>query len=149
MKHALSLSVALLVGAMGVAIGSGPARAQQGLDLVKQAVAAQGGAVTAHVKAWQELRNKQVHPSVGPLDNPASRDFQEQLDLVHQVTVLMYHIVFHLIGYRGKYTDYATLNFPNRDYPPSGPPANNPVAPSKSAEPSAVRIKQSMKSIHP
>jgi hypothetical protein len=47
-------------------------------------LAAQGGTVTAHVKAWQELRNKQVHPSVGPSDNPASRDFQEQLDLVHQ-----------------------------------------------------------------
>jgi hypothetical protein len=44
MKYASFLSVALLVGVAGVAIGSGPARAQQGLDLVKQAVAAQGGA---------------------------------------------------------------------------------------------------------
>src|SRR3979490_1816124 len=44
MKCASSLCVALLIGVTGAAIGSGPARAQQGLDLVKQAVAAQGGA---------------------------------------------------------------------------------------------------------
>jgi hypothetical protein len=44
MKYASSLCVALLLGVTGGAIGSGPARAQQGLDLVKQAVAAQGGA---------------------------------------------------------------------------------------------------------
>jgi Metallo-beta-lactamase superfamily len=40
MKYALFLSAALLVGAGGLA----PAQAQQGIDLVKQAVAAQGGA---------------------------------------------------------------------------------------------------------
>ena len=40
MKYALLLSAALLVGAGGVA----PVEAQQGIDLVKQAVAAQGGA---------------------------------------------------------------------------------------------------------
>ena len=40
MKYALFLSAALLVGAGGVA----PVEAQQGIDLVKQAVAAQGGA---------------------------------------------------------------------------------------------------------
>jgi hypothetical protein len=40
MKFALFLSAGLLVGAGGVA----PAQAQQGIDLVKQAVAAQGGA---------------------------------------------------------------------------------------------------------
>src|SRR5262249_45561349 len=39
MKHALLVSAALLVGAGGLA----PAQAQQGIDLVKQAVAAQGG----------------------------------------------------------------------------------------------------------
>jgi hypothetical protein len=40
MKYALLVSAALLVGAGGLA----PAQAQQGIDLVKQAVAAQGGA---------------------------------------------------------------------------------------------------------
>jgi len=44
MKYVSSLCVALLIGVTGAAIGSGPTRAQQGLDLVKQAVAAQGGA---------------------------------------------------------------------------------------------------------
>ena len=44
MKFASSLCFALLIGVTGAAIGSGPTRAQQGLDLVKQAVAAQGGA---------------------------------------------------------------------------------------------------------
>jgi hypothetical protein len=40
MKYALLVSAALLVGASGLT----PAQAQQGIDLVKQAVAAQGGA---------------------------------------------------------------------------------------------------------
>jgi hypothetical protein len=42
MRYALSLSAALLAGAAG--LGLGPVQAQQGLDLVKEAVAAQGGA---------------------------------------------------------------------------------------------------------
>src|SRR5437016_11633452 len=40
MRYALLVSAALLVGAGGLA----PVQAQQGIDLVKQAVAAQGGA---------------------------------------------------------------------------------------------------------
>ena len=40
MKYALLVSAALLVGAGGLA----PVQAQQGIDLVSQAVAAQGGA---------------------------------------------------------------------------------------------------------
>jgi len=29
----------------------------------------------------------------------------------------MYHVVFSLIGYEGKYTDYASRNYPVKDYP--------------------------------
>jgi hypothetical protein len=59
MKYALLVSAALLVGAGSLA----PAQAQQGIDLVKQAVAAQGGAdalrslkavgITAHGQHWE------------------------------------------------------------------------------------------------
>ena len=59
MKYALLVSAALLVGAGALA----PAQAQQGIDLVKQAVAAQGGAealrslkavgIKAHGQHWE------------------------------------------------------------------------------------------------
>jgi hypothetical protein len=69
------------------------------------------------IEAWRELRNKQVHPVALDLADVADRDYQNRFDLIHQATVLMYHVVFHLIGYEGKYTDYSTLGYPNRDYP--------------------------------
>jgi len=92
------------------------------------ALATTGNTDTAHVKAWQKLRNRGVHPTTRDTEDVASLDYQRLIDELHRVTVLMYHIVFHLIGYRGPYTDYATLGFPIRNYPvaaaPVSPPAN-------------------------
>lgn len=80
-------------------------------------LAERGGADRAHVKAWTKLRNRGVHPaSKGEVD-VASLDFQKMIDQLNSVTVLLYHIVFHVIGYSGAYTDYATRNFPERNYP--------------------------------
>ncbi len=76
-----------------------------------------GGADPAHVEAWRKLRNSGVHPAKkGDLD-VASLDFQKMIDELHRVTVLLYHIVFHVIGYCGPYTDYATRDFPAKNYP--------------------------------
>lgn len=75
-----------------------------------------GGADPAHIGTWRKLRNRSVHPAKGELD-VASLDFQEMIDELHQVTVLLYHIVFHVIGYCGPYSDYGTRSFPVKDYP--------------------------------
>ncbi|MFZ2067202.1 MAG: hypothetical protein WAV27_14565, partial [Xanthobacteraceae bacterium] len=77
----------------------------------------QGGAESAHVEAWQRLRNRGVHPATKGDVDVASLDFQKMLDELHSVTTLLYHIVFHVIGYRGPYTDYSARNFPAKDYP--------------------------------
>ena len=50
----------------------------------------------AHVKAWQKLRNRSVHPATQGDVDVASLDFQKTVDQLNQVTVLLYHIVFHL-----------------------------------------------------
>lgn len=75
------------------------------------------GADPIHVKAWRKLRNRGVHPAAQGDVDVASLDFQKMIDEVNQVTVLLYHIVFHVIGYRGRYTDYASPNFPAKNYP--------------------------------
>jgi len=38
-------------------------------------------------------------------------------DRINKVTVLMYHIVFALIGYQGRFTDYGRRNYPIRNFP--------------------------------
>jgi hypothetical protein len=70
-----------------------------------------------HVAAWSSLRNRHVHPGERDLRSVEPEKFQRLFDLMNQVTVLMYHAVFHLIGYEGKYTDYASRNYPTNDYP--------------------------------
>jgi hypothetical protein len=83
------------------------------------------GADPAHVEAWRKLRNRVVHPATRGDVDVASLDFQKMLDELHRVTVLLYHIVFHVIGYHGLYTDYATLNFPVKNYPLASPPSKH------------------------
>jgi hypothetical protein len=80
-----------------------------------------------NMKAWSDLRNKQAHPKYSDLRNINKVDLQSKLDLISKTTVLMYQIVFHLIGYGGKYVDYGTYGFPVRDYP-SQPPEDAPAA---------------------
>jgi hypothetical protein len=84
-----------------------------------------GHANVTHIAAWKRLRNKFVHPKENSIQNLNSSELQELLDLIYKVTVLMYHIVFYLIGYKGKYTDYAELGFPERVYPLSPPQSSD------------------------
>jgi hypothetical protein len=88
-----------------------------------------------HMKAWSELRNRQAHPKHSDLNNIDKVDLQSKLDLISKTTVLMYHVVFHLIDYSGKYVDYGTYRYPVRDYPfppPESVPA--PVEPDDGKE---------------
>ena len=88
-----------------------------------------------YVRAWSKLRHRQAHPKHTDVTNVDGRDIQATLDLIHKTTVLMYHIVFHLIGYTGKHIDYGTHGthrYPMRDYPlqasqSSDPPTSNPT----------------------
>ena len=80
-------------------------------------LAENGGTNHEHIKAWQRLRNRGVHPKLTGDVDIASLDFQKYIDEINCVTALLYHIVFHLIGYRGPYTDYATRDFPVSNYP--------------------------------
>lgn len=70
-------------------------------------------AITAkHVSAWQKLRNLNAH------DFQSGKKGGEALvNLMPEVTVLFYHLIFHLIGYKGIYVDYATHGWPFRMYP--------------------------------
>lgn len=76
----------------------------------------QGGTESAYVDAWKSLRNRGVHPTTGKTDI-ASLDYQKYIDELHKVGVLLYHIVFHLIGYSGPFTDYGGRGFPEKQYP--------------------------------
>src|SRR5258708_2694050 len=91
----------------------------------------------AHLKAWGDLRHKHVHPNVSDLRDVASADYQALFDLMSKTTVLMYHVVFYLIGYQGKYTDYGTYGYPLRDYPLAPPKIS--VAPKVSGFRRALR----------
>jgi hypothetical protein len=81
-------------------------------------LAANGDTDATFVKAWTKLRNRGVHPVKRGELEIASVDYQRLIDEAHKVVVLMYHIVFNLIGYRGRYTDFAVHGFPEREYPP-------------------------------
>lgn len=53
-------------------------------------------------KAWKKIRNKAAH---GYILKPG--ELNKNLKFCNQVTVLFHHLVFILIGYKGKYTDYS------------------------------------------
>lgn len=62
--------------------------------------------------AWSKTRNKTAHGSF-EID-PA--ELQELLDVVYRLSALVYKLVFLRIGYRGKFTDYSTHDWPLRDF---------------------------------
>lgn len=68
----------------------------------------------AYVKAWNNLRNKFVHPKAKDLVAFSDEKLQQLIDLLYKVTTLMYEIIFYLIGYRGPYRDYGTEGWPIR-----------------------------------
>lgn len=64
------------------------------------------------VNAWKEIRNPTAHAAL-----PDSSDLQKLIDLCHTVTVLFYKLIFHAIGYQGKYTNYGLYGWLLDDYP--------------------------------
>lgn len=74
----------------------------------------------AYIKAWQNLRNRQVHPKLKDLKKPSPKDIQKQLDDIHRTEVLLRQLTFFLIGYKGPFTDYGIHGdhgFPSKQYP--------------------------------
>ncbi len=62
-------------------------------------------------KAWQKLRNKSAHSY--QTHNSKNSEFVE---LIFQMNVLFYHLVFYAIGYEGPYMDVSELGFPIKHY---------------------------------
>lgn len=92
-------------------------------------VLAKSGRVTeAYIKSWTKLRNKHLHPRPADLGKPDAAYMQEMLDLIHQVEVVIFQIVFSIIGYEGPFTDYGVKGFPTRQYPLSVPQPADDVA---------------------
>lgn len=75
-------------------------------------------------KAWNELRNANVHPDASALNQNPNTDLQPLYDRICKTSVLMYQIVFHLIGYEGQYTNYGVHGFPEAQY--AHPPLASP-----------------------
>jgi hypothetical protein len=72
-----------------------------------------------HVLAWKRLRNAAAHGS-----EPGSKPSQELIDCCDCVTVLLYHLIFRSIGYKGAYSDYSVRGWPVRQYPEARNAAN-------------------------
>ncbi|MHC5053337.1 MAG: hypothetical protein ACYTKD_01320 [Planctomycetota bacterium] len=64
-----------------------------------------------YVRTWREVRN--------PMAHGAQRGWlrDELRWKCGQLTTLFHMLVFHAIGYEGKYTDYSTPGLPERDFP--------------------------------
>lgn len=73
-----------------------------------------GYLVRSHVDIWKKVRHREAHA----LDDPTSSRVQEQVRQNDTLIVLVYHLVFHKIGYEGIYSDYSTVGYPPRLYPP-------------------------------
>lgn len=77
-----------------------------------------GYADHAYLKAWSDLRNKHIHPGELNLGDVTITDYhQELLALINKTTVLMYQIIFYMVGYKGKFIDYGAPGYPYGEYP--------------------------------
>lgn len=85
-------------------------------DTLKE-LAKQGKAQDNYINAWSKLRNKHLHPKLTDMKVPGLADYQGISDQIRKVEVLIYQVIFHLIEYRGPYTDYGTENHPSAMYP--------------------------------
>jgi hypothetical protein len=70
-----------------------------------------------YIASWTNLRNRHVHPTLADLEPPSPATYQRVLDNTYRVEVLLYQVIFHLIGYEGPFTDYGAEGFPNKNYP--------------------------------
>lgn len=65
------------------------------------------------VKTWVELRNKSAHADDIKIDKI---ELQKFLDQIHVCLTLFYLLLFSIIGYQGKYTDFSTQGWPDREF---------------------------------
>jgi hypothetical protein len=84
---------------------------------VMHALAEKGFVEKSYISAWTKLRNRHVHPTIDDLKKPSQVNYQQLIDRIHCVEVLLYQLIFHLIGYEGLYTDYGIKGFPDKSYP--------------------------------
>lgn len=77
----------------------------------------EGVALETHLEAWKGLRHAAAHGSLLEDDEIA---LQEHLDRFHVCLDLYYRLVFLLIGYEGRHTDYGTKGWPTREFWPCG-----------------------------
>jgi len=63
------------------------------------------------VDAWKKIRHSMAHATFPDFD------LQKLIDLCHSVVVLFYKLIFHTIGYNGKYTNYGRSGWPVDDFP--------------------------------
>jgi hypothetical protein len=80
-------------------------------------LAANGHVTKDYIRAWANLRNRHVHPTIEDLKKPDLAYFQDLLDHIHRAEVLLWQITFYLIGYEGPFTDYGTHGAPEMQYP--------------------------------
>jgi hypothetical protein len=81
----------------------------------------------AEREAWKKLRNTSAHGDWHEYDGK----LQELLDLTGKVACLLNQLIFHLIGYSGKQTNYGTHGWPAVDYPPNADRARAVASPSR------------------
>jgi hypothetical protein len=66
-----------------------------------------------NVKVWKKARDSVSHGALGEMG-----DTQSIIDDAGSIRVLLYQLIFHLIGHTGKQTDWETHGRPLIDYPP-------------------------------
>lgn len=102
-------SRARIKGAMGVLLSkSATSRLRELAD--------RGAVTQLQKRSWRDLRNSITHAYQSSTLSSA-----ELRKLLRVNEVLFTHLIFCAIGYRGLYTDYSSLGFPNCVYPPECP----------------------------
>jgi hypothetical protein len=79
-------------------------------------LAKKGAIAEQQWKAWQKLRNINVHSF-----QATGLSTAESSAFVASGRVLLYQLIFHLIGYRGPYLDFTIADWPLKQYPPPPP----------------------------
>lgn len=64
------------------------------------------------IKAWKSIRHPAAH---GGLEVDPSK-LQSLLERINRLVVMIYKLVFFMIDYKGKYTDYATRGWPPAEF---------------------------------
>jgi hypothetical protein len=70
-------------------------------------------------RAWKKLRDPSAHSYQSTPFTP-----DKFVDLVQRNEVLLYHLIFHAIGYKGPYMDFSSPDWPIKEYPPKGTPSD-------------------------